>query len=124
MTTHNYHNDATQSERKAIVTSERNTFLSRTEAELEEESGGRFKKNTRTTIVGVNPASVYPRLPQSSPWASPCPSGNEAPLGVDVNAVPDLGFSAAVSPTNLGEAAPPLAAKASPIFSNKLRRRC
>ena len=102
MTTHNYHNHATQAERKAIVkndsyiTSERNTYLSRTEAELEEESGGRFKKKTRTTIVGVNPASVYPRLPQSSPWASPCPSGVEPPLGIDVNAVPDLGFSASV----------------------------
>ena len=124
MTTHNFNNDATQSERKAIITSERNTFLARTEAELEEESGGRFKKKTRTTIVGVNPASAYPRLPPSSPWSCPDPTGVEPILGVDVNEVPDLGFSAAHS-TNSGEAemsstTSPLAIEASPAF---LKRR-
>ena len=123
MTTHNYDNPASQSERKAIVTNERNTFLSRTEAELEE-AGGRYARQRPNTIIANNPAAQYPRLPASSPWASPCPSGVEAPLGVDVNA---LGFHEARSTADLGEAipptvSPPLSVEASPIFSNKLRR--
>ena len=122
MTTHNFTNDATQAERKAIVTSERNTFLSRTEAELEEKSGGRFKKNRRTTIVGVNPASAYPRLPPNSPWASPCPTGVEPPLNVDINAMPDLGFHEA-SPPNLGEVASTVSSPAVETSPNFLKRR-
>ena len=122
MTTHNYHNDATQAERKAIVTSERNTFLSRTDPD--EETGGRFKKETPTTVIAKNPAAQYPFLPASSPWSCPDPTGVEPILGVDVNEVPDLGFSAAHS-TNSGEAemsstTSPLAIEASPAF---LKRR-
>lgn len=124
MTTHNYSNPATQAERKAIITSERNTFLSRTDPD--EETGGRFKREkTRTTIVGVNPASVYPPLPQSSPWAAPCPSGVERPFGIDVN---DLGFDRSALGADVAPASgssPPAAVEIetpASIPSNKLRR--
>lgn len=127
MTTHNFDNDATQAVRKAIVkndsyiTSERNTYLSRTDPD--DEAGGRFKKEIPTKIIGASPALQYPRLPPSSPWASPCPTGVEPVLGIDINAVPDLGFHEAPSNSGEASASPPLAVETSPTFSNKLRRR-
>lgn len=118
MTTHEFKNDSDQAERRRV---QRDTYLARAQAELDE-AGGRFKGKTPSTIIHKNPASIYPRLPSSSPWAKPDPSGDEPPLGIDVNAVPDLGFHEARSTTNSGEVPvdAPLAVAASPIF---LKRR-
>ena len=119
MTTHEFNNHTDQQTRRRV---ERDTYLSRAQTELEE-AGGRFTRQTPSTIIAKNPASAYPRLPPSSPWTAPCPSGDEPPLNVDVNAVPDLGFSAAPPTTNSGEAneaSPPLAIETSPNF---LKRR-
>ena len=86
MTTHEFKNDSDQAERRRV---QRDTYLARAQAELDE-AGGRFKRQT-PRLVGAGPPQ-YPRLPSSSPWASPDPSGDEPPLGIDVKAVPDLGF--------------------------------
>ena len=122
MTTHEFNNHTDQQTRRRV---ERDTYLSRAKATLDDEAGGRFTKQMPSTIIHKNPAAQYPRLPSSSPWSAPCPSGGEPPLNVDVNAVPDLGFSAAPPTTNSGEAneasaSPPLAIEASPSF---LKRR-
>ena len=122
MTTHPFHNHATQAERKVIVSSERNTYLSRTESD--EETGGRFKKETPTVVIAKNAAAQYPFLPASSPWSAPCPSGAEPPLCIDVN---DLGFDRSALGADVAPASgsPPAAVEIetpASIFSNKLRR--
>ena len=93
--------------------SERSTYLDHARAEADQPSG-RFAKQTATKVVGV---PKYPRQPPTSFWASD-PTGVEPVLGVDVNAVPDLGFHAAPSTTNSGEAdptvSPPLSVEAGP----------
>ena len=114
-----FKNDTDQQTRREVL---RDTFLSRALAELDQ-AGGRFQKQTPSTFIANNPASAYPRLPSSSSWSAPCPSGNEAPLGVDVNAVPDLGFHEASPTPNSGEAPTvfsPLSVETSPSF---LKRR-
>ena len=122
MTTHEFNNHATQAERRREV--QRDTYLARAQAELDE-AGGRFTKQTPSNIIGENPASAYPRLRQSSPWASPCPSGAEPPLCVDVNS---LGFDRSALGADVAPASgsSPLAAveieTPASIPSNKLRR--
>lgn len=44
-------------------------------------AGGRFAKPSQAEPLTV---AIYPR-PPSGPWAAPCPSGDEPPLGYDVN---------------------------------------
>jgi hypothetical protein len=119
MSTHDFKNDSDQAERRRV---ERDTFLSRTQLDADRVDG-RFAKQRPTTIIAKNPASAYPRLPPSSPWSAPCPSGDEPPLNVDVNAVPDLGFHEASPTPNSGEAPTvfsPLSVETSPSF---LKRR-
>jgi|SRR6516165_5669329 hypothetical protein len=48
---------------------------------------GRFQK---LNIVSTVPE--YPRLPESSPWSTPCPAGPEPAIGININETPDLGF--------------------------------
>ena len=62
MTTHNYSNPATQTERKAIITSERNTFLSRTDPD--EETGGRFKRENAYHCCWQEPRGASTPLPR------------------------------------------------------------
>jgi hypothetical protein len=65
------------------------TYYSRAIAEAETQGAGHFKKLTTTTVIGRD-AAQYPEQPSGSPWAAdPVPA--EAPLGVDVNAVPNCG---------------------------------
>ena len=49
-----------------------------------DDPGGRFQKLTPTTVTGSANSSL-PRLPESSPWSSPDPSGPEPPLGYSVD---------------------------------------
>jgi hypothetical protein len=76
MADHLYSNEATQAERRQI---ERDSYLSRAQADADLTSQGRFKRETTTRVTGV---PVYPSLPSSSPWAQ-----------FDQNVEPALGFS-------------------------------
>jgi hypothetical protein len=60
---------------------EADTYFSRAQAALDDR-GGRFVRD-KPLMSGV------PQLPEASPWRCE-PVGIEPPLGVDVNAVPDL----------------------------------
>lgn len=87
-----YHNEASQAERHAIVTAKaehaHNTYLGRAEAEIGEEMGGRFKRLAAIPVTGV---PTIPTLPASSPWSVPDPTGIEPPLGVDIGAMEPTG---------------------------------
>jgi hypothetical protein len=82
-----FHNDATQRERRQVLDNERTVkrendcYMSRAEASVGEELGGRFK---RYTPYSVEPVPQYPRLP-SGPWAA-----NEA--GDELDPAPDIGY--------------------------------
>lgn len=83
MTTHEFNNDSNQTERRRV---ERDTYLSRAQAEADQ-VGGRFKKEVTTT---VNAVPTYPSLPSSSPFAKGFDEvvGVEPPLGYAVDEVP------------------------------------
>jgi hypothetical protein len=85
MTTHEFNNQASQSERREIL---KDTYLTRAAADADLASSGRFKKETTTRVTGV---PTYPSLPESSPWAS----------GFDVNAEPPLGFAVDEMPASV-----------------------
>jgi hypothetical protein len=84
MTTHEFNNDSNQAERKRV---ERDTYLTRAQADTDLTSQGRFKKETATRVTGV---PVYPSLPSSSPWVQ-FDQNIEPPFGVDVNAQEPVG---------------------------------
>ena len=68
MTTHNYHNDATQAERKAIVKNDSYITSERKPSSLAlilMKQGGRFKKETRTPSLARTPRSPIPGYPQA-----------------------------------------------------------
>jgi len=81
-----YQNPASQDERQEEL--ERDTYLRRAQADADMAAGGRFKKETETHVVGV---PQYPRQPDNSPWATPDPSGPEAPFPIDIEFVGELG---------------------------------
>jgi hypothetical protein len=82
--THEFNNDSNQVERKRV---ERDTYLSRAQAEADQD-GGRFKKEITTT---VNAVPTYPPLPASSPWASGFDQNVEPALGFAVDEMPAVG---------------------------------
>jgi len=70
------------------------TLFSRQQNELDE-SGGRYAKQTSTTLTGTAKASV-PQQPVNSPWhGDPVPP--EPPLGVDIEFVGELGGASSAS---------------------------
>lgn len=76
--THDFNNSSDQQERRRV---ERDTYLSRAQADADLEAQGRFKKQSPTRVTGV---PVYPAQPPTSPFAGD-PVGDEPPLGQDVN---------------------------------------
>jgi hypothetical protein len=62
----------------------RNTYLAHTH----DDTGGRFSKVAPNNVIGSSPVS-YPRLPQSSPWSAPDPSGPEQPYPIDLSEPPE-----------------------------------
>ena len=80
MTAHEFNNDSNQAERQRV---ERDTYHTRTV--VDDELGGRFKKQS-PTIIGSTPAPSYPKQPANSPWSSdPVPATE--PLGFSVDAM-------------------------------------
>jgi hypothetical protein len=74
-------NNSDQKERAQVI---KDTYHNR----YQDESGGRFAKSVPTNVIGSSPVS-YPRLPQSSPWAAPDPSGQEQPYPLDLSEPPE-----------------------------------
>ena len=85
MTDHPFNNDTDQETRRQV---ERDSYLSRAQADADLTSQGRFKRETTTRVTGV---PVYPSLPPSSPWASGFDQNVEPTLGVDINEMPANG---------------------------------
>jgi hypothetical protein len=139
-----YWNPFSQSERKEILKNDRDTrdtFHSRAQAALDDESGGRFAKVTPRNVTGASPSAQYPRQPENSPYASnPVPPGAAIDeVGYGINAVepveerpppdPDDSLVHAVSVEGDGqgrglvEASPQLNRHATPSSSPETARR-
>jgi hypothetical protein len=80
-----YHNDATQVERRQALKAD--CYFNRAQTEVGSELGGRFKHLTTTSVT---PVPQYPQQPPNSPFRQD-PTGAEPPLGLDVNAMPGVG---------------------------------
>jgi hypothetical protein len=78
-----FKNDSSQAERKAFV---KDSYHTR----YQDEAGGRWQKQTPTQVTGKDPATLYPKLPTSSPWSSD-PVPPEEALGIDVSEAPIVG---------------------------------
>ena len=81
-----YHNDASQEERKSILKSDRdarNTYFSHAQAAIGEELGGRYRTLAPAPVEGV------PRYPRSGVPSDL--SGVEPPFGVDIGYVEPTG---------------------------------
>jgi hypothetical protein len=74
-----FNNNSSQKERAQVLRNDRDCLHTR----YQDEAGGRFKRQVPTQISGSNPATLYPKLPASSPWSSD-PVPPEEPLGIDV----------------------------------------
>ena len=85
MATHEYDNQVSQSERKAIV---KNDTLFPRQQNTVDDSGGRFAKLTPATITGSTSSPQYPSLPASSPWSNGFDENVEPPLGYAVDEMP------------------------------------
>lgn len=84
MTTHEYDNPTTQSERRQVL---KDTLLSRAQSEADMVLGGRFSKINPTRVTGV---PQYPAQPASSPWHhDPVPATE--PLGFSVDQMEPVG---------------------------------
>ena len=81
-----YHNEATQSERKAIVKND--TLFARQQNTIDD-AGGRYAKLTPSNVTGSTPSPQYPQIP-SGPWSGDDPVPNEEPLGFSVDAMEPL----------------------------------
>jgi hypothetical protein len=84
MTTHDFNNQASQAERKAIVKND--SYFAR-QSNTVEDSGGRYAKLTPTKVIGSTPSPQYPSLPASSPWAQ-FDQNVEPPLGIAIDEMP------------------------------------
>jgi hypothetical protein len=72
-----FNNNSTKAEREQFV---RDSYHTR----YQDEVGGRWQKQVPTQVSGKDPATLYPKLPTSSPWAND-PVPPEEPLGIDVS---------------------------------------
>jgi hypothetical protein len=79
-----FNNPSDQAERKQVVKND--CYFNRAIADADM-IGGRFKKVTETIVTGT---ATYPTIP-SGPWSTPDPSGEEQPLGYEIDALPALG---------------------------------
>ena len=76
----------TMKEKRELI---KNTYLAHTHSD----EGGRYARPNN--VIGSSPVS-YPRLPQSSPWSQPDPSGPEPAYGQDISEAPIVGEYAEV----------------------------
>jgi hypothetical protein len=79
------HSELTQEEKRRIMKDDRlpTTFSEFAKTLANETKGGRYGKSDASPLIRPLP---------SGPWSAQPGPGDEPPLGVDINAVPDLGF--------------------------------
>ena len=76
------------------MTTDRNTYFNRAQAEADAANAGRFATITATTVVASRAA--VPHQPPGSPWHhDPVPA--EPPLGFSINEMPVVGTPAEVA---------------------------
>ena len=80
-----FNNNSSQKERAQFV---RDSYHTRANADASLEQSGRFAKPQ--AITGKDPATLYPKLPTSSPWSNPI-EAVEPPLGFSVEETPIVG---------------------------------
>jgi hypothetical protein len=85
MTTHEFNNQSSQSERREV---QRNDTMFSRQQNTVDDAGGRYAKLTPATITGVTPTAQYPQLPPSSPWSNGFDENVEPPLGYAVDEMP------------------------------------
>jgi hypothetical protein len=63
--------EISQAERRRIMAEERRgkTYMGQAMG-ADFDLGGRFAKVHSTTVTGLTPGSVYPRMPEGNPWAT------------------------------------------------------
>ena len=83
MTSQPFNNNASKKEREQFV---KDSYHNR----YQDEVGGRWAKPTQ--VSGKDPATLYPKLPTTSPWSND-PVPPEAPLGIDISEPPIVGES-------------------------------
>jgi len=93
--------EITQAEKKQVL---KDTYLSRAVADADQSGGGRWKKQSETSVTGV---PQYPRQPSNSPFAKSLDelTGREGPFEVDIEFVGVLGGASA--PLAAVETTPP-----------------
>ena len=82
--------EITQAEKRQVLANDRRASLhDHATAQVNDSLGGRFAKAVhQTSVTGTMPIAAPPRISESSPWARGVdPSGQEPPLGLDVNYV-------------------------------------
>jgi len=84
-----FSNNSSQRERRAVIKNDATTFHDFAQSQADE-VGGRFAKPTQ--VSGKDPATLYPKLPTSSPWSSD-PVPPEPPYGQDISEPPVVGES-------------------------------
>jgi hypothetical protein len=68
---------------------EGSTYFQHAQASANDEAGGRYAKQTPTTVVGADPIA-YPRQPEGSPWSQQWPEGPDE-FGVPIDAMEPVG---------------------------------
>jgi hypothetical protein len=87
-----YHNNSPQSVRRAIAKNDRRVHANRSTYgdHTHDDSGGRYLKQTPSTVIGSEPIA-YPRLPENS-WANQgAVVPPEPPLGVAIDQMEPTG---------------------------------
>jgi len=94
--------EITQAEKKQVLL--KDCYLSRAVADADQSGGGRWKKQSETSVTGV---PQYPRQPSNSPFAKSLDelTGREGPFEVDIEFVGVLGGASA--PLAAVETTPP-----------------
>ena len=117
--------EITQAEKRQVL---KDTYLSRAVADADQSGGGRWKKQSETTVTGT---PTYPRQPTSSHWHSD-PVPPEPSFGVDIEYVGALGGESTApvstpetvetaSATERGESSPTALTELSPQLFRKRR---
>jgi hypothetical protein len=85
--------EISQSERRRVLANDRkvlSTYHAVAQGSIDDDRGGRFAVQKPTTVTGTGPIS-YPRLPSDSPSNQLAMTGQEMPLGYDINSMDCVG---------------------------------
>ena len=90
-------NKSVQAERRALAGSSATSTFFREATKSRTLSGGSYEAERDLVVAGESAATLYPRLPDSSPWSSAgAQVPNEEPTNIDINAQEPCGTFAEV----------------------------